>query len=377
MRVIADDKIPFLKGVLEPFTDIEYCPGDRITPDTIRHADALLVRTRTRCDRRLLEESDVKFIATATIGFDHIDTAYCQHRGIYWTSAPGCNSASVNQYVASALISYSRKHGFKLEDRVLGVVGVGNVGKKVVRTAEILNMRVYLNDPPRVRNEGICGFLSLDSIIRECDIITFHVPLSFDGADKTFHMVNEDMLSRLNRGTILINTSRGEVADTAALKKARTEGKVTGLVLDVWENEPDIDRELLSLAAIATPHIAGYSADGKAKGTAMAVQALSRYFKLGIDDWEPEDIPLPENPEFMIDCKDRDPEGVLGDAILATYRVEADDDRLRTTVETFEKQRGSYPLRREFQAFTVRLKNEHSGIRQKMIKMGFRVEEDK
>jgi erythronate-4-phosphate dehydrogenase len=319
----------------------------------------------------------VKFIATATIGFDHIDTAYCQHRGIYWTSAPGCNSASVNQYVTSALISYSRKNGFKLEDRVLGVVGVGNVGKKVVRTAEILNMRVYLNDPPRVRNEGICGFLSLDSIIRECDIITFHVPLSFDGPDKTFHMVNEDMLSRLNRGTILINTSRGEVVDTEALKKARTDGKMTGLVLDVWENEPEIDRELLSMTAIATPHIAGYSADGKAKGTAMAVQALSRFFKLGIDDWEPEDVPLPENPEFMIDCKDRDAEGVLGDAVLATYRVEADDNRLRTSIETFEKQRGSYPLRREFPAFTIRLKNEHSGIRQKMIKMGFRVEEDK
>jgi len=239
----------------------------------------------------------------------------------------------------------------------------------------LLNMRVYLNDPPRQRNEKICGFLSLDSIIRECDIITFHVPLSFEGADKTFHMVNESMLSGLNRGTLLINTSRGEVVDTAALKKARTEGKVTALVLDVWEGEPEIDRELLSMTTLATPHIAGYSADGKANGTAMAVHALSRFFKLGIDDWEPEDIPLPENSEIMLDCKDRDVESLIGEAIMATCPVEADDNRLRASVETFEKQRGNYPLRREFQAFTVRLKNEHSGIHQRMMKMGFRVEE--
>jgi erythronate-4-phosphate dehydrogenase len=257
----------------------------------------------------------------------------------------------------------------------LGVVGVGNVGKKVVRTAEILNMRVYLNDPPRVRNEGICGFLSLDSIIRECDIITFHVPLSFEGPDKTFHSINESLLSGLNPGTILINSSRGEVVDTAALKKARREGKVEEIVLDVWENEPDIDRELLSMATLATPHIAGYSADGKAKGTAMAVQALSRFFNLEIDDWEPEDIPLPGNTELTIDCHDLDVESALGEAILSTYRIGDDDERLRASVETFEKQRGTYPLRREFTAYTVRLKNEHSGIRQLMMKMGFRVEE--
>ena len=374
MLVIADDRIPFLKGALEPFTDIEYCPGDLITPERVRHADALLIRTRTKCNSHLLEGSDVKFIGTATIGFDHIDTLYCNQQKIHWTSAPGCNAASVNQYIASALVSLSRKYDFKLKDRALGVIGVGNVGSKVVRTAELLHMRVYLNDPPRVRKEGICGFLSLESILRECDIITFHVPLSHEGADKTFHMVDEVMLSRINPGTIIMNSSRGEVVNTAALKKARSEGKVEGLVLDVWEGEPEIDRELLSLTSIATPHIAGYSADGKAKGTAMVVQALSRFFNLGIDDWEPEDIPLPEKTEIMIDCKDMDVEDALGEAILATYKVETDDQRLRSSATTFEKQRGNYPLRREFPAYTIRLKNEHSGIRQLMMKMGFRVE---
>jgi erythronate-4-phosphate dehydrogenase len=374
MLVIADDKIPFLKGALEPFTDIEYCPGDQITSERIRCADALLIRTRTKCNRLLLEGSGVKFIGTATIGYDHIDTEYCHQHGIYWTSAPGCNAASVNQYIASVLVSLSRKQDFKLKDRVLGVVGVGHVGSKVVETSELLNMRVYLNDPPRVRNEGLCGFITLDSIIRECDIITFHVPLSYDGPDKTYHMVDEILLSRLNPGTIIINSSRGEIADTKALKKTVPEGKIESLVLDVWENEPEIDSKLLAMTAIATPHIAGYSADGKAKGTAMVVQALSRFFDLGIEDWEPEDIPKPEKTAIVINCRHLDIESILGEAILATYQVEQDDRRLRSSVETFEKQRGNYPLRREFPVFAIRLVHEHSGIRQLLMKMGFRVE---
>jgi len=249
MLVIADDKIPFLKGVLEPFTDIEYYPGDRITPDRIKHADALLVRTRTKCDHNLLEDADVKFIATATIGFDHIDTAYCRQRGIAWTNAPGCNSASVNQYIASALVTCARKKDFKLKDRVLGVVGVGNVGNKVVQIAEMLGMQVYLCDPPRVRQEGACGFISMDGILRECDIITFHVPLNYEGQDKTLHMIDEDLIRRIKPGSFVINTSRGEVADNVALKTALEKNKLAGVVLDVWENEPAIDLELQTLLA--------------------------------------------------------------------------------------------------------------------------------
>jgi erythronate-4-phosphate dehydrogenase len=374
MLVIADDKIPFLKGVLEPYTDIEYCQGSEITPERIKYADALLIRTRTRCNRNLLEGSGVKFIGTATIGYDHIDTEYCNQHGIHWTNAPGCNSASVNQYIASVLVSLSLQKGFKLKDRVLGVVGVGNVGSKVVRTAEFLNMRVYLNDPPRVREEGICGFVSLDSILRECDIITFHVPLSYDDPDRTYHMIEEGLISRLNPGTIIINSSRGEVANTGALKKAMREGRIESLVLDVWENEPSIDRELLSMATIATPHIAGYSTDGKAKGTAMIVQALSLFFDLGIEDWEPEDIPVPEKTVISLNCRHMDIEKALGEVILATYQVEKDDQHLRASPDTFEKQRGNYPLRREFPAYRVRLQHEHSGIRQLLMKMGFSVE---
>jgi len=336
MKVIADDKIPFLKGVLEPFCEVEYLSGGRITRETLKNADAILIRTRTQCDAALLEDTRVKFIGTATIGFDHIDTNYCDEKGIVWKNAPGCNACSVNQYVASTLVHLSRKFGFSLRNRALGVVGVGNVGSRVVNTAEHLGMQVYLCDPPRVRREGICGFISLEGIIRECDLITFHVPLNLEGEDRTHHMISENLIKKMLPGTFLINTSRGEVADGAALKRALDTGRLAGLVLDVWESEPRIDLELLNRCAIGTPHIAGYSADGKAKGTSMVIRALSRFFELGIDDWEPNSIPVHPEMTITMECLDRDEEDILADAIQATYQVEEDDRRLRANPSEFE-----------------------------------------
>src|SRR4030043_995670 len=178
MKIVADNKIPCLAGALEPYADFIYLPGKDIANALVRDADALIIRTRTRCDEKLLKSTKVRFIATATIGFDHIDTGYCERNGIFWTNAPGCNSSSVQQYIASALITLSPRKGFDLRNRSLGVVGVGNVGSKVVRLAEQLEMNVLLNDPPRVRKEGPCQFISLEGIIRECDIISLHVPLN-------------------------------------------------------------------------------------------------------------------------------------------------------------------------------------------------------
>jgi erythronate-4-phosphate dehydrogenase len=372
MRIVADNKIPYLKGVLEPFSEVEYLPGDRITKHEVKNADALLVRTRTRCDAGLLEGSQVKFIGTATIGYDHIDTGYCEEKGIEWKNAPGCNASSVCQYVLSALVHISGKYG-SLRNRVLGVVGVGNVGSKVVSAAEQLGMQVFLCDPPRVRAEGICGFISLDGIIRECDIITFHVPLNMDGADRTFHMVNQNMLQKIVPGTIIINTSRGEVADGTALKQALDKGQLAGLVLDVWESEPRIDQDLLDRCILGTPHIAGYSADGKAKGTSMIIHELSRFFSLGLDDWETDSIPAHPDMMITIDCLDRDEEDIIAQAIISTYRVEDDDRRLRATPSEFEKQRGNYPLRREFKAYTLNLLNGWPEIKRTCRKLGFKV----
>ena len=372
IKIIADDKIPFLKGALESFADVEYMAGGAITRDHIKDTDALLIRTRTLCDKALLENSSVKFIGTATIGYDHIDTAWCESRGIVWKNAPGCNAGSVNQYMASTLVHLAREFG-SLKNRVLGVVGVGNVGAKVVNTAERLGMRVYLCDPPRVRNEGVCGFISFEGILRECDIITFHVPLNLKGPDRTYHLINQTMLDSVNEGTIIINTSRGEVADGKALKAALERGKIAGAVLDVWENEPDIDFSLLDRCAIGTPHIAGYSADGKARGTAMVVSELSRFFGLDLDEWVPLNIPVPEDHTIRIDCKGRTEEEILTHAIESTYQVVMDDRRLREAPELFEKQRGDYPLRREFNAYTVIPDNGSAEINRILRRFGFNV----
>ena len=374
MKVVADDKIPFLKGVLEPFADVQYLPGKEITKKDIADADALIVRTRTKCNESLLSGTKVKFIATATIGFDHIDTKWCENNGIAWTNAPGCNSGSVYQYIASVMVSLAAKHNFNLFDRSLGVIGVGNVGKKIVKLGEWLGMRVMLNDPPRERNESTCGFISLDGIIRECDIITCHVPLNLDGKDKTYHLINDKILSRLNKGTILINSSRGEVVDNKSLLNALTNrSRLSGAVLDVWENEPDINIDLLAKLDFATPHIAGYSADGKINGTTMSIHALSRYFGLPLQNWEPTDLPLPENHTFTVDCLKKSIQEVLSEVILHTYKVDEDDARLRKSVETFEKQRGNYPLRREFHAFTLNLVHNHSNLDKILGNLGFKI----
>ena len=183
MKVVADDKIPFLKGVLEPFADVVYLPGKNISNNDLKNADALLVRTRTKCNEALLKGSTIKFIGTATIGFDHIDSDYCGRHQITWTSAPGCNSSSVQQYIGAALLKLQHDRGYILKDKTIGVVGVGNVGSKVAKLAESLGMKVLLNDPPRAMLEGSSGFVSIDRILKESDIISLHVPLNRTGRD--------------------------------------------------------------------------------------------------------------------------------------------------------------------------------------------------
>ncbi|MDD5206813.1 MAG: 4-phosphoerythronate dehydrogenase PdxB [Desulfobacterales bacterium] len=352
MKIVADDHIPFLRGVLEPFATVCYLPGAKIAREDIRDADALLTRTRTRCNGTLLEGSAVRFIGSATIGFDHIDTGFCADRGIHWCNAPGCNAGSVMQYVASALAHLSRKYNLDLAAMTLGIIGAGNVGTKIEKLAKILGMRVLLNDPPRARREGSIGFVSVDSIVREADIITLHVPLNRGGPDRTYHLWDHDFFSSLKKKPFLINTARGETVNTQALKEALTRKKVEGAVMDVWENEPQIDLGLLHRTEIGTPHIAGYSLDGKANGTSMVVRALSRFFNLGLDQWRPDHMPAPEKPVI-----ENIPSGAAEQIILAcveaTYDVESDSRRLRQSPETFEEQREHYPLRREFPSYVV------------------------
>ncbi len=348
MKVIVDNKIPYIKGVIEKIADeVVYASGMEFTPELVKDADALIIRTRTHCNRHLLEGSQVCFIATATIGFDHIDTDYCSKAGIVWKNAPGCNTTAVAQYLQSSLILLHRLKEKKMKEMTIGVIGVGNVGSKVAEMARQMGMRILLNDPPREKSEGKGQFNSLQTLAEQCDVLTFHVPLNpGEGEYRTYHLADTTFFKSLARRPIIINTSRGEVIDTQALLKALTSGQVSEAIIDVWENEPDISIPLLNKTFIGTPHIAGYSADGKANATQMVLDALCSFFGLKTDyTISP---PEPENPVIVA--------GDIEDAYLQMYDPRKDSKALKEHPESFEKLRGNYSLRREKGAYTVKPK---------------------
>lgn len=356
MKIVVDEKIPFIRGVFEPWADVVYSPGRAIDSAMVADADALITRTRTRCDSTLLKNSSVKIIASATIGYDHLDTGWLDSKGIRWVNAPGCNSGSVMQYMVSVLLFLAGKHSLDLSSLTLGVVGVGNVGSKVVRAAKSLGMNVLQNDPPRQRREQLTDFLPLEMLVAESDILTLHVPLTHEGEDKTFHLVNSSNLNRLKKNCILVNTSRGAVADNAALRETLSDRNLLAAVLDVWEGEPDVDRRLLDLADIATPHIAGYSVDGKANATINSVREVSSFLGLPLTDWRPDT--LPEPAETVIDLTS-EPHGkttadLVSTAVRHTFPVEDDDRLFRSEPGNFEYLRDNYRVRREFSSYTVR-----------------------
>ena len=374
IKILVDNNIPFLKGVLDNIVDIKYLSPNKITTQNVQDADALIIRTRTQCNESLLKTSKVKFIATATIGYDHIDTKYCDSKGINWINAPGCNSSSVMQYVASALFTLRASKNLDLSKLTIGIVGVGNVGSKVEKLAKLLGMNILLNDPPRKRKEGSSNFIDLQELTDASDIITFHVPLNLSGIDRTYHMADKEYFS-LMQNKIIINTSRGEVIDSDAMIQAINRKNISSAVLDVWENEPDIDQELLNIIDIATPHIAGYSAEGKANGTAVCVNAVTEYFDLNFQKkWYPQEIPVPSNSSVIdIDCMDKTIQQILSEIILHTYSILNDDKKLRSSVETFEKQRNEYPIRREFPFYEIKLINGTEEIPELLIKLGFQI----
>ncbi|MDR1918593.1 MAG: 4-phosphoerythronate dehydrogenase [Tannerellaceae bacterium] len=372
MKIIADDKIPFLKGVLEPYTDVAYLPGAGITRADVADADAILTRTRTRCDAALLSGSSVRLIATATIGYDHIDTAYCEANGIRWVNAPGCNSSSVQQYIAAVLVTLAKERGLRLSESTLGVVGVGNVGSKVAKAGEALGMRVLLNDPPRACKEGAELFTPLDELLEQSDVVTCHTPLTREAPYPTWHLASDAFFGRMKQGAVFINSSRGAVTDSEALKRAM-QAKLSACVLDVWEGEPELDPVLLASAFIATPHIAGYSADGKANGTAACVREISRFFDPAIlPGWYPDTVPPPPMPTSLsIDCEGKTGDEVFYEALTHTYPVWEDSERLKQSPERFEKLRGDYWIRREPGCFTLRLLHAGEGLTGRLQSLGF------
>jgi erythronate-4-phosphate dehydrogenase len=398
----------------------------------VADADALIVRTRTRCDAALLKGSSVRIVASATIGFDHIDTLWLEQNGIKWANAPGCNSGSVMQYITSLLFFLAEKHSFDPCSVTLGIVGVGNVGSKVARAAGAIGMRVLLNDPPlqrqkegsedfrieagrggiqnhtsgfhaeadsaRTRNHtsdlykeasrgktvnhtpdfrieagrGGTEFHPLRTLLTDCDIITFHVPLNREGDDKTFRLIDRDILSRPGRQKIIINSSRGEVVDNLALREALKSGRVRGAALDVWEGEPAADPQLIDLADIATPHIAGYSVDGKANATISSVGAVAAELGLPMHDWAPAELPQPAMP--LIDLTGKGGATaveIVAHAVKHTYNVKEDDLLFRNNRENFEYLRDNYRIRREFSSY--RVKTNDPEAERILGKLGFQI----
>lgn len=331
MKIIVEKNIPYIKGLLESFGEVHYLPASAIDKEAVRDADALFVRTRTVCNECLLGGSKVKFIATATIGTDHIDLNYCRRSGIAVFNAPGCNAPAVAQYVFSVI---AHTVGLDVKGKTLGVVGVGNVGKIIERWGALLGMKVLRCDPPRQRVEG-GDFVNLKTIAAEADIITFHTPLNMIGEDKTYHLADKKFFESLKKCELLINSSRGEVVDNQALIEAIKEGKMKYSAIDCWENEPNISEELLDLVDIATPHIAGYSSEGKSRATAMALAAFEQHFGVSVTG----------KPEVIAPAEGADVTGMQ--QIADSYNPFIDTENLKKSPYEFEALRNNYDLRKE------------------------------
>ena len=370
MKIVIDSNIPFIKGALEPYADIEYAEGREINRHIIADADAVIIRTRTICNEELLKGSAVKFIGTASIGTDHIDLEWCRTAGIKCASAPGSNAGAVMQYLASSLSYLIMKYGMDPSNTLMGLIGIGNVGSRVARMAETFGFSVLKNDPPRERREGKEGFSSLDELLERSDILSIHVPLTYEGRDKTFRLIDESVLSRLKDSAVLINTSRGPVIEEGSLTRCLKESKLGAAILDVWNNEPFISHELLALTEIGTPHIAGYSVDGKAKASEMIVRELAEYFKLPLKEWKPETLPAPDKPVIRLSEYDGTEPELISRAVRHTYRAEDDSMILKKKPEMFEKLRSDYRIRREFHAY--KLTGNKPGTADKLRIMGFK-----
>ena len=330
MKVVIDSAIPFLRGLFEPYADVVYLEGAKFSREVVADADALIIRTRTRCNKALLEGSKVSIIATATIGFDHIDLDYCQARNIVVATSAGCNARGVLQWVSSLLALLAKRDKFRPEERTIGIVGVGNVGSLIKEYAEAWGFRTICSDPPRKEREG-GDFVSLEEVLRQADIVTLHTPLD----TTTFHLINPDNISLLRSGAVLINASRGEVLETAATKR-----KELTYAIDVWENEPHIDRALLDKAIVTTPHIAGYSLQGKANASAMAVHAVARHLGLPLTDWYPEGVsPSAPRPISWVE---------MCDTIEQHCDLLTESKSLRSAPEAFESLRNNYQYREEY-----------------------------
>ena len=351
IKLIIDKDIPFIKGVLEPYAEVAYLDGKDITREIVAGAGAvtetgayaLIIRTRTKCDEALLSGSRVKAIFSATIGTDHIDTDYCAANGIAVHSAPGCNAWGVVQYVMTSLYVLAQTRDIDIEGKVLGIIGAGNVGERLARFAIRLGFKVMRYDPPKEQlliNTPNIDYHTLDDVLSCADIISVHLPLN----SETYAFCSGQFFEKIKKGAIFINSSRGEVVDDTALLSCCN--LLKGLIIDVWRGEPDINRELLAAADIATPHIAGYSLEGKINATTMVVKSFAGYF--GIESLKNFTLAATKASEMLSFDYHESRCTNLAKIFTSSYDVFRDDTALRKNPELFEYLRANYIYRNEF-----------------------------
>ena len=378
MKIVADENIPCVAEAFASLGEVTLRPGRVMNAADVCDADILLVRSVTRVGPELLEASRVQFVGSATIGFDHVDIDYLQARGIGFATAPGSNATSAAEYVVSALLVLAERKGLELAGRRAGIVGCGNVGSRVRDRLTALGMQVIINDPPLKSRGGHDDYVELDDVL-DADVITFHVPFTRDGNWPTFHLADRGFLERLKPGTLLINTARGAVVDNAALDALLAVRPDLGVVLDVWEGEPAISQTLLAKVDIGTPHIAGYSLDGKLRGTEMIYRAACEYVARPAD-WQPVNV-VPGRPVLVLEDAD-DSAAALRQAVCFACDVRQDDARLRemmSLAETerapyFDRLRKEYPVRREFSETVIRLPAGNEQLEHLLASLGFVVE---
>lgn len=373
MKVVVDENIIFAEEAFTEFDSLYLINGRSINNKVLSDAEVLIVRSITKVDENLLQNTPVKFVGTTTIGTDHIDIEYLLKNKITFADAKGCNADSVAEYVFTALLKIAVDERINLSQKSIGVVGVGNIGSRVAKLARALGMKVLINDPPKERGGIGSGYVTLDKILK-ADIISLHVPLNKAGIDKTVHLLNDQNLKKIKEGTIIINTSRGPVSDNKALLN-ETRKKHFKLILDVWENEPDINIELLKITKIGTAHIAGYSLEGKANGTKIIYNSLCQNLNKK-PAWEPLLKKMVE-----ADCSLDQGETVeekLYNLFSSIYNIERDDKKLKSIYksgtyklkEHFDNLRKEYLVRREFSNYTVTLP--HNYLKFKPILEAFR-----
>lgn len=379
MNLIVDENIALAKDAFSGFGKLKLVNGRFITTEIVRDAEILIVRSITNVDEKLLRKSKVKFVGTATIGTEHVDLDYLEKQRIKFSDAKGCNADSVAEYVITSLLKIANEMKISIKDKTIGVVGIGNIGSRVVRLAESLGMKVLKNDPPLERKGIGKNYLPLKEILNT-DIITLHVPLSYKGIDKTFHLLNANNLKMIKENTVIINTSRGAVIDNSALLKEAVK-KNFNLILDVWENEPTINNDLLKKTKIATPHIAGYSLEGKVNGTKMIYDSLCKFLNRE-NTWQPK-LPSVEHQVLRL-SEDRLDEERLYKLLSSVYNPEEDDSRLREIsnykldeqAEYFDKLRKNYLVRREFCNYTVQISEKDKHLKLFLESLRFKVKRD-